>query len=151
MSPPWQMSASLRLSILLSQVQCHSPESRTSDTSKLTGCCSKTLNKMVDDKGTQGQVSILPHSNASWGSDSQKLLLHWRGPSSQLWLFLFPHPLNRIPVLVNRVPWTHYKATVLKIPVYFEANISNWISQILSEISQTEKDKYCMLSLICGI
>ena len=27
----------------------------------------------------------------------------------------------------------------------------NWEGIMLSEITQTEKDKYCMISLICGI
>ena len=92
-------------------------------------------------QGSQGHISILPHLSVNLDLDIQKLPLHLGGPSSQLWLFLFPHSLSRIPALVNNVPWTHYRATVLKMPVYFEANISSWRSQFLSEISQREKDR----------
>ena len=33
----------------------------------------------------------------------------------------------------------------------FEASCVDLESVILSEVSQTEKEKYCMISLICGI
>ena len=33
----------------------------------------------------------------------------------------------------------------------FATTWTNWEGIMLSEISQTEKDKYCMVSLICGI
>lgn len=144
MSPSWEMSASLWLSALLSQAQPHSSESRTSDTRYSLVVAlglSKQNSRWGRWQGSQGHISILPHLSANLDLDIQKLPLHWWGPSSQLWLFLFPHSLSRIPALVNNVPWTHYKATVLKIPVYFEANISSWRSQFLSEISQREKDR----------
>ena len=35
-------------------------------------------------QGSQGHVSILPHSSANLDLDIQKLPLHWGGPSSQL-------------------------------------------------------------------
>ena len=33
----------------------------------------------------------------------------------------------------------------------FEATLMNLESVILNEVSQTEKEKYCMTSLICGL
>ena len=33
----------------------------------------------------------------------------------------------------------------------FAATWMNWEGTILSEISWTKKDKYCMFSLVCGI
>ena len=32
-----------------------------------------------------------------------------------------------------------------------QTRLSDWTELMLSEISQTEKDKYCMISLLCGI
>ena len=47
----------------------------------------------------------------------------------------------------NGILLSHKKNEILP----FAATWMDLESIILSEISQTEKDKYCMLSLICGI
>ena len=36
-------------------------------------------------------------------------------------------------------------------PLPFVATWMDWEGTVLSEINQTKKDKYCMISLICGI
>ena len=45
-----------------------------------------------------------------------------------------------------------YYSTIKKNEIMpFEATWMDLESVILSEVSQTEKEKYCMTSLICGI
>ena len=45
-----------------------------------------------------------------------------------------------------------YYSTINKNEILpFETIQMNLENSILSEISQAEKDKYCMISLICGI
>ena len=47
----------------------------------------------------------------------------------------------------NGIPLSYKKGEILSLAI-------TWMDLegiVLSEVSQTEKDKYCMISLICGI
>ena len=50
------------------------------------------------------------------------------------------------------VVYIYYGILAIKNEILpFAATWTDFKGNMLSEISQTEKDKYCMISLICGI
>ena len=60
-------------------------------------------------------------------------------------------PINRLKKMWYMYTMEYYYSVIKKEILPFAATWMDLVNIILSEVGQTEKDKYYMISLICGI